>query len=130
MPHTAGRRVRLVPLALLLAASWLIVPATPALAHHECNDVPNCVSISPGQIEIGRDGAVNRHMTCPSDASAMWGTSWDKSSLNVSVIDWPDWPSGASLRATNLSAVHRNTITFYLGCSASNPQNPPPGGRR
>ena len=111
------RRLR----AALVVAGALLAPAAPALAHHECNNVPSCVSISSGQIEIGRDGGVDRRLTCPTETPFMWGQSWDKSSLNVSVVYWPDWPSAASFRATNLSAVHRNTITFYLGCSATNP---------
>ena len=112
------RNARAVALTLLMAASMLAAPAAPALAHHECEGVPGCVSVSSGTITLGRSGSVSRTLYCPTSAPNWWGASWDKSSTAVSVIQSAAG-SGTLFTATNWSPIHHNTVAFYIGCSAT-----------
>ena len=120
-PDCWSSPLRVLPLALLLAASTLLVPATPAFAHHECNNVPNCVSVSSGTIELSRSGSTTRGLECPSSAPYASGQSWDKSSSAVSVTFWPWQVNGTHFAVTNWSPIHRNTVILYIGCSPTAP---------
>lgn len=109
-------------LALLLAACALLVPAPPALAHHECNDVPNCVSVASGVIELDRSGSAHPTLRCPANAQYGQGDSWDKSSRAVSVTAVPTFMNqGFVFTAINWSPTHRNTVVLYIGCSPNQP---------
>jgi hypothetical protein len=78
-------RARLAAGALLLAGSSLLAPAAPAFADHQCSGVPSCVTVSSGEITLSRLGSTSRVMTCPDNATWIWGEAWDKSSRSVTV---------------------------------------------
>jgi hypothetical protein len=122
--------VRLVLLALLLA-TVILLPAVPAFADHECDNVPQCVSVSYGPAQVSRRGhSVGRDVPCPSTAPWRYNVSWDKSAPSVTVAWWPDESDhGATFRATNWSWTTDHTVTFYVGCSPVNPTSPGPPGR-
>ena len=115
-------RVRLAPLALLIAAGILLVSTSPAFAHDECINVPTpCVSISSGEIALHRSGSQSTTLQCPSTATYAWGASWDRSSRAVSVAFWPWSRHETHFTVTNWSPARPNTVTLYIGCSATSP---------
>jgi hypothetical protein len=114
---SVARAVRPLACALFLA-SLMLAPAAPAFAHHECDGVPNCVSVSSGTIELRRSGSATRELTCPSSAQYPWAASWDKSSSAVTVVA-VQWGYRVTYTATNWSPTSRHTVEFYLGCSAT-----------
>ncbi len=127
MPRpTSGPRARLLTLALLLASSALLVPAAPAWADHQCSGVRNCVSVSLGPLTLSRSGSLERTVYCPSSAPNALGWAYDKSSSAVTVlVGFPDAGPSVSFTATNWSPIHRNSVTFYIGCSPTSSIPPP-----
>ena len=117
------RRSRLVPLAVLLGSA-ILSPAAPALAHDECGNVSNCVSISSGVIQLGRSGSTSQVLSCPSTATNIVGTSWDKSSRAVTAMVLVAADHHATFTATNWSPTSAHSIVFYIGCVPTEP--PPP----
>ena len=121
-------RVCLLALALLLASSGLLVPTAPAFAHDECIGVPNCQTFRSGPHELGRSGSLSYTVNCPSDTPYAHGRSWDKSSSAVTVISTATVSGGGFLfTATNWSPTSTNTVTLYIGCTATRPTPRPPG---
>ena len=110
-------RARLLTIAAAMVVGALLGQTVPVLAHHECEGVPNCTSISSGPLEIHRSGSVSRVLTC-SHGSYAWHAAWDKSSRSDTVVAYqPLAPVGASFEATNWSPSTRHTVTFYLRCA-------------
>jgi hypothetical protein len=80
--------------------------------------------VGSGEYEYGRLATHTHRLSCPSNAQWAWGGSYNRSSgwLKVtSAVADAFWPNGGSFTATNWSSRRSYTVSFSIGCSATEP---------